>query len=718
MKKRGESGAKAARNMKRKNKKSGKKNIAKRIPRTASQRGRSAAAQSRPAKRNFTLVGEAFRGTFRSSGRGYGFITTDVSDTDFFVPPDFTSFAMDGDTVEAKRLRQRSFEGKGSEAAVTGIVSRAHTTVIGTLHTGHGISWVSADDLMLGCAHVTDFAISAPEGDKVELEITKYPGDYRPSPRRSRSAFSDTDMPELTFCGKVISDLGPAQSLGANYEAILRDCGINIPFPDNVIAEAESRSAEKLTPDGRLDLRDKIIFTIDGADAKDLDDAISLEKCGSGWLLGVHIADVSHYVVQDSVTDIEALGRGTSVYFTDKVVPMLPVSLSNGACSLNAGTDKYALSALIRLDENAEITGYEFAQTIIRSAVRGVYSEINDIFEAGEKSPFARKYASVLPMLGDMLELYHLLDRRSSERGALELDSKEAYILLGEDGLPSSVVPRIRGDAEKLIEQFMLCANIAAARFMSEKNLNGVYRIHESPDPDKLRTFAIFAHNLGLDTSALGRADGEEFDLNEHAGSREISKVISEAEEKGISEIVSAVMLRSMMKAKYSPKPSPHFGLAAPLYCHFTSPIRRYPDLFVHWTIKAYLNGMPGPSPVRAADAARISSDREICAQTAERRIEALYMALWMREHLGEEFDAAVSGVSRFGVFCRTEMLCEGLIPAISLGDVTEYNERTFTLTVNTGRGVRVFRLGERLKVRAEAADAISAKITFSLVEP
>ena len=397
---------------------------------------------------------------------------------------------------------------------------------------------------------------------------------------------------------------------------------------------------------------------------------------------------------------------------------MLPVSLSNGACSLNAGTDKYALSALIRLDENAEITGYEFAQTIIRSAVRGVYSEINDIFEAGEKSPFAGKYASVLPMLGDMLELYRLLDRRSSERGALELDSKEAYILLGEDGLPSSVVPRIRGDAEKLIEQFMLCANIAAARFMSEKNLNGVYRIHESPDPDKLRTFAIFAHNLGLDTSALGRADGEEFNLNEHAGSREISKVISEAEEKGISEIVSAVMLRSMMKAKYSPKPSPHFGLAAPLYCHFTSPIRRYPDLFVHRTIKAYLNGMPGPSPVRAADAARISSDREICAQTAERRIEALYMALWMREHLGEEFDAAVSGVSRFGVFCRTEMLCEGLIPAISLGDVTEYNERTFTLTVNTGRGVRVFRLGERLKVRAEAADAISAKITFSLVEP
>lgn len=183
---------------------------------------------------------------------------------------------------------------------------------------------MSADDPMLGCAHVTDFAISAPEGDKVELEITKYPGDYRPSPRRSRFAFSDTDMPELTFCGKVISDLGPAQSLGANYEAILRDCGINIPFPDNVIAEAESRSAEKLTPDGRLDLRDKIIFTIDGADAKDLDDAISLEKCGSGWLLGVHIADVSHYVVQDSVTDIEALGRGTSVYFTDKVVPDAP----------------------------------------------------------------------------------------------------------------------------------------------------------------------------------------------------------------------------------------------------------------------------------------------------------------------------------------------------------------------------------------------------------
>lgn len=668
-----------------------------------------------PKGRRDSLEGESFTGIFRSSGRGYGFIVPSDGGDNFFVPPPYVGGAMNGDTVEAKRLREGGGRGRGSEAAVIAVAERARDCVIGTLYTDGRLVWVVSDDRSAN-VEVTSFATPADPGDKVEVKILRYPDEYRERTVGGRGGRKYGERIILTLSGEVTAAYGESESREANYMSILRECSIRTDFPAEVTAEARERSSEAVTADGRTDLRGSVIFTIDGAGAKDLDDAISIERTAEGFVLGVHIADVSRYVTTDSALDKEALARGTSVYFIDRVVPMLPKELSNGACSLNAGEDKYALSAFIRINGEGEPVGYEFKKSVIRSCVRGVYSEVNDLLEKGDASEFAEKYASVRDSLADLHELYLILLERSKARGALELDAPEAEIVMGEDGLPEAVIPRVRGEGERMIEQFMLCANIAAASYMEKNSLHGVYRIHQSPDPEKIRSFVLFAHNAGLDVSPLGSVNDTGVELSRTPGTREIGEVLAEAEEKGIGEVVSSVMLRSMMKAKYQGSPSPHFGLGVPLYCHFTSPIRRYPDLFVHRVISAHLADKRPPSYERAQNAAILSSQREISAQNAERQIESLYLTLWMSRHLGEIFDAQVTGVCSSGVFARTDMLCEGLIPEDHLGRIIEYNENSFTLRAATADGEITFRLGDRVRVRAEAADVISRKITFSLV--
>jgi len=630
---------------------------------------------------------------FSDSGRGYGFAELiDGSAPDIFIAPDDTMHAMTGDTVLVHKYRAgEPGYTRGNEGQITRILTRANTEIIGTFFMRGAEGIVIPDEKKLHAeVRVAGRDVGTAEnGDKVAVKITEFP-------KRRRG--DDLFRPE----GYVHAVFGRAETREANYAAVLHKNGIPTEFSDDVIWDAEDSAARVLKPDGRTDLRDTLTLTIDGEDAKDLDDAISLSRTEDGWLLGVHIADVSEYVREDSPVDREAFRRGTSVYFVDKVVPMLPQALSNGACSLNGGEDRYALSALIRLDGAGNMLEYDFKKTLIRSDVRGVYSEVNDLFENGPASAFYPKYSAVYSMLADMKSLYEILRRKADARGQLAMESPEAKILLDEKGLPTDILPRSRGTGEMLIEQFMLAANVAAARWLKDRGLPCLYRVHEDPMPEKIQAFAVFAHNLGLSTAGL----------HGDISPAQLSAVLREAEEKGIGEIVSGVLLRSLAKAKYSEKCAPHFGLAEDLYCHFTSPIRRYPDLFVHRAISSVLTGTR--LPAHPAETARVATDAEIRASAAEREIESLYMAQYASFHIGEEYEAMISSVCSFGVFVRTDKLFEGLIPDEGLfarGERAEFDEEHYVLRSPR----RAYRLGDKLTVRLTNANAALGEIDFAL---
>ena len=637
------------------------------------------------------------RGVFSASQRGkFGFVST--SEGEFFIPPKFTLTAMDKDEVLIRRFNVSSkFYGKGNEAEVCAIAKRGTESFIGTFcgysRAGRMIGEVRADDDRLGiCASVSGLdKAGASDGDKVVVKITKYPryeGD--------------------SIHGKITDVLGRSDTLEANYLSVLKENSIITEFDKNVLDEADKIASQEITPENRLDLRDRVIFTIDSESAKDLDDAISIEKTDDGYILGVHIADVSHYVRERTLLDKEAMARGTSVYFTDKVVPMLPKVLSNGVCSLNGGEDRYALSAFINLDRNGNIIYTSLHNSIINSKVRGVYSELNDIIEKGENSDFYAKYAHVYGDFTIMMELYAILKRRSIENGAMELESEDIEIKLDENGHPVSIIKRERGESEKLIEQFMLCANRGVASYLKNMEMPCVYRIHESPDTEKTDAFLNFANNLGVDISCarLGRTPSP----------KQLSIILENAKKLGKGEIVSSVLLRSLMKAKYSAEAKPHFGLATDLYCHFTSPIRRYPDLSVHRIIKTVLNGAITADKVTklsvfAEKSARMSSENELRALYAERGIDDLYKTVYMADRIGEEIEGSISSVTSFGFFVRTDDMCEGLVPISTLNGDFFFDEANYTLASSN----RIFKLGQRVTVSVTEADIISRKVTFTL---
>lgn len=633
-------------------------------------------------------------GAFSSSARGdYGFVTSEGKE--YFVPPRFTAGAKNGDTVAIKKIDIRSkYAGKGNEAEVVGIIKHANETVIGTFKLlpqgGRYISGaVTPDDARLRFTVYINrkFFGGAKDGDKVVCLVTSFP------------EYEDEEA-----SGKITEVLGKADSQEANYKAILIKNGITTEFSDKALAEAEEASKEKIKIAGRVDLRKENIFTIDGADAKDLDDAISVKKTKNGYVLGVHIADVSHYVRENTILDSEAMSRGTSVYFTDKVVPMLPVALSNGICSLNAGVNRYALSAIMTLDKYGNIEKTEIKRSVICSKVRGVYSELNDIIEKGEKSEFYKKYEHVYDDFSKMLELYGVLKTKARRKGAIELEGEEAKIILDNTGHPTDIVKRERGESEKLIEQFMLCANEAVATYLNTLKLPCVYRVHEEPDPEKINSFAVFASNLGVDTSPL-HTKGP-------VTPAALSQVLENAKRKGCFDIVSSVLLRSLMKAKYSSVQKAHFGLATELYCHFTSPIRRYPDLTVHRIINALLDGKDVSTYASfASDSARESSENEQKAVNAEREIEDLYKCVYLGDRIGEEYDAVICSVTSFGFFARTKNLCEGLVKIESLNGNFYFDERNYSLTA----GKKSYRLGDEVRVKVESVDIISGRAVFTL---
>ncbi len=667
-------------------------------------------------------------GVFRGTTKHFGFVMPDNGGEDIFIPASKTLFTLDGDRVLCRIIEHRSRDkhfdtaklrrgkngklvpiseekrkDKGPEGEIVRIITRylENKNVVGVYYEisekrgrkYHTVGWVEPDRKKLPYSIFIDpraaREMGVQIGDKVEARITAFP----------------SEKDELS--GEIIQNFGDSESKIANYGAILAENGIETEFDDAVLAEAEEASKMPITTEGRRDLRDMVIFTIDGADAKDLDDAISLERIGENYRLGVHIADVSEYVKFGSETDKTALRRGTSVYFTDKVVPMLPKSLSNGSCSLGGGLDRYAISAFMTINGEGELLETELCESVIRSRVRGVYSEVNDIFEKGARSAFAEKYSEVIPTLREMHGLYRIMKRRAEKRGAVELDTEEAVILLNEKGEPVSIAPRERGEGERMIEQFMLAANEGVATVLTNLSLPCVYRVHESPSPDKLDSFIAFAFGIGLDVRPL---------RTKKLYPSSFATILEESREKGISAVLSNVMLRTMMKAKYSAQPAPHFGLAIDMYCHFTSPIRRYPDLTVHRIVKAMLRGEAfGEKLTRlsafAGESAARSSENELRALSAEREIDDLYKVIFMKDKVGEEFEGVVSSVTSFGLFVQLPNTIEGLVPIETMDGRFSFDEKHFRLTF----GRESYCLGQAVKVRITSADIPSRRISMEL---
>ncbi len=659
--------------------------------RTTQDRGR--AGRIRPDAKRDEKTAE---GIFSSSRSGFGFVETEASERDIFIPEGSTLGAIDGDRVEIiYRSYTNRFGEEKTEGRVVKILEYGRKTVIGTLeYDRHFYSRkkiykrlvVIPDDAKVSISPAVKDDGGARIGDKVEAVLIR----------------SGTPVPEC----RVVRSFGEAGSKDANYAAILAEEGIEVDFTGEELAEAEFFAAMPLSDEGRVRRDREIIFTIDGEGAKDLDDAVSLRRLkGGAWQLGVHIADVSYYVRERTHLDRAVMKRATSVYFTDKVVPMLPPSLSNGACSLNPGEDKYTLSAVISLSPRGEITAVRLEPSIIRSRVRGVYSEVNKIFDGTADADIKKKYSDVIPTLRRMHELYLILAEKSAARGALELDSPEAELVLGEDGMPIDIIKRTRGDAERMIEQFMLAANEAVATLLTQKGIPCVYRIHELPSPERISDFLEFARGLGLSTLGISHEAPSPCDL---------SRLLSEAEEKGISEPVSYLLLRSLSKAKYSENKCLHFGLGIELYCHFTSPIRRLSDLATHRIIhRVLIDGKRAEIySGYARRAAAAATEGELRAVSAERRIENLYKVLYMQQFVGDEFDARISSLTSFGIFAALPNTCEGLIPMSELPGLPVFDEKNITVRASG----HIFRLADPIRVRLVGADILTGKLRFDIV--
>ena len=640
-------------------------------------------------KENTTLTG-----TYRGSGRGFGFFIpedgTGRSD-DLFVPPHRENGAWDGDRVEITTEPDDQTPDRLT-ARVTHILERCNHRVTGVLRKVDRKLWLQPDNERLpGPIKVTgkpkgsDFKLR--DGERAAVEVTSYGTQTTPA------------------LGALRAEFGPVGSRAAAVEAILYGQEVCRGFPEEVMDEAEHtpQSVPANALKDRLDLRDKTIITIDGAASKDLDDAVSLERDGENWVLGVHIADVSHYVTPGSALDNEAFRRGTSVYFADQVVPMLPVALSNGICSLNPQVDRLTLTCFMTLTPQGEIIQHSIHQSVICTTERMTYEDCNHLL-AGDDPFLEKKYAHLLPMLRDMAALSTLLERNRKNRGSLDLDTQESYIVCDSEGKPIDIVARVQGESEKLIESFMLCANETVARHLFEAKRPAVYRVHEKPSMEKTETLRAMLSPLG-------------YSFRDASGPS-LQQVLDAAKGKPEAAAVSMMVLRSMMKARYDVENLGHFGIAAPYYCHFTSPIRRYPDLMIHRCIHALLDGVKGAGLKKlgtACEKAAVqSSHREIAAQTVEREVEKLYFAEYMKGHIGEEFTAAISGVTRLGLFAALPSGVEGFLPVETLpSDHYAYDENRMSLTgEHTGE---VYTFGMTLPVVCVAADVSTGRIEFRL---
>ena len=634
-------------------------------------------------------------GTYLATERAFGFVTPDAAEgeskpDDLFIPPNASGGAWHGDRVLVKLTERKNGRGR-REATVIRVLRRAGKELTGALvqrgkayfvqPTSKKYPEIAVDRHHLGDARV---------GDRVAVSISHY-GDEKFAPQ-----------------GVIQADLGEDGTMEASIAAILHENAVFDFFPEEVLRQADAvpQEVDPAALHGRLDLRDKLIFTIDGDDAKDFDDAVSLEPLENGhYLLGVHIADVSHYVTPGSPLDQEAYRRGTSVYYPGHVVPMLPFALSHGICSLNPDVDRLTFSALMEVDKDGRRYGAKFAKSVIRSKARMTYNKVNKIL-AGDEA-LREEYAFLVQTAEKMNELAHALYKRRIERGALELDIPEAQITVDENGRPVAIQYRERGESEKLIEEFMLQANEAVAEYMCKRGFPTVYRVHENPDPEKLRVFAQFARPFGYRIDPSKPEDTFQFQA-----------VLRGAKNDPKQRILPTLLLRSLARARYADECIGHYGLKAKFYLHFTSPIRRYPDLIAHRMLQKALTGeaFTAADETLCEDAAAQSTTREQAADNCERDIDKLYIAAYMKQFIGEEFDAEVSGVQAFGVFAALENGCEGLIRIELLaGDYYQYDEQHMAL-VGRHTGKR-FTIGTPIRVKLIAASETTGQIDFAPAE-
>lgn len=653
-----------------------------------------------PMKRVFV------EGTFRANERGFGFVTLDEEEDDIYIPKEATGYAMDGDTVAVDIVHVADpFSDRGAEGKVVEIKQRAISQLVGefTLFDEkeieesdlYGVVQPKDKKLIDLKVFIGAQGIRPVDGSIVIVEISHYP----------EKGYSKS------LEGLITKVVGHKNDPGMDILSIVVANGIPTKFEEETLAAADA-VPDTIDPADfpeRRDLRDQQIVTIDGADAKDLDDAVTVKALPDGsFYLGVHIADVSYYVTENSALDKEAFERGTSVYLTDRVIPMIPQRLSNGICSLNPNVPRLAMSCEMWINQEGIVTDYNIFQSIIQTSARMTYQAVNQIIEDNDPET-SKEYAKLVPMFHDMAALHRVLETMRIKRGAVSFEDREAKVLVDGEGHPQEIVLRERGVGERLIESFMLAANETVARHFNRKHLPFIYRIHEEPKEEKMRRFFDFASALGI---VVKQTNGS-------ISPKQLQKVVEDVADKPEAMVVNTMLLRSMQQAKYSEENVGHYGLAAEDYTHFTSPIRRYPDLIVHRLIRSYSEDVSEANQNKWAeilpDIAMHSSQMERRAVDAEREVDALKKAEYMADKVGEEFEGIISSVVKFGLFIELPNTIEGLIHINNLKqDYFHYLENHLAL-VGERTGL-TFKIGQKVRIKVVKADPETREIDFELV--
>ena len=642
------------------------------------------------------IKGEAkqLRGMFQANARGFGFVTVEGESEDIFISEDDMNGAMQGDEVEV--VITKAPEGKRREGKITKIVQRGIQRIVGYYQSRKNFGFVVPDNerFLQDIFVPAERSKGAVTGHKVVVELTSY-GENGKKPE-----------------GKIVEILGHVTDPGVDILSIVKGYDLPTEFPEKVLNQAERVAKAVTTADmaGRKDVRSWQTVTIDGEDAKDLDDAITLTKEGDRYILGVHIADVTNYVQENSALDREALKRGTSVYLADRVVPMLPERLSNGICSLNQGEDRLALSCLMDINEKGKVVSHQIAETVINVNERMCYTDVKNILEDTDEEA-KKRYDALIPMFFMMKELSGILRNSRHHRGSIDFDFPESKIILNAAGKAIDVKPYEANVATKIIEDFMLMANETVAQEYCTEEIPFVYRTHDNPDPEKVESLLTLLHNQGVKIQKA----------KEEITPKEIQQIIESIEGLPNEAMISRLVLRSMKQAKYTTECSGHFGLAAKYYCHFTSPIRRYPDLQIHRIIKDNLRGRlmrEGRTEHYAEildEVARQSSVCERRADEAERESDKLKKAEYMSYHLGEEFEGIISGVTGWGLYVELPNTVEGLVHVNTLrDDYYVFDQESYELRGEMTK--KVYKLGDKVRVRVAEADKMLKTVDFELV--
>jgi ribonuclease R len=637
--------------------------------------------------------GQFIVGTYTGHQKGYGFVTVEGMEDDIYIPENATNGALHKDVVQVVLLQGKS--GKRQEGAITKIISHGMNEVVGTFQKNKNFGFVITDNVRFAKDIFIPLERSkgAVTGHKVVVEITDFG--------------SNSKKPE----GKVKEIIGHINDPGTDIMSIVRGYELPVEFPERVMNQVENVASEVSTADmaGRMDIRTWQTVTIDGEDAKDLDDAITLTKDGDNYKLGVHIADVTNYVQEKSALDVEALKRGTSVYLVDRVIPMLPHKLSNGICSLNAQCDRLALSCIMTVDPKGNIVDHKIAETVINVDRRMTYTSVKKILEEHDEAEI-NEYKELVPMFELMQELAAILREKRRIRGSIDFDFPETKIILDELGKPIEIKPYDRNVATKIIEDFMLAANETVAQDYFWQEIPFVYRVHDNPDPEKIQKLGLFITNFGYGLKTT----------QEEIHPKELQKLLQKIDGTPEEALISRLTLRSMKQAKYATVSTGHFGLAAKYYCHFTSPIRRYPDLQIHRIIKDSLRGRMNEKRIEhyeriLPEVAVQSSAMERRADEAERETDKLKKVEYMEGHMGEKFDGVISSITGWGIYVELPNTIEGLVHVTALDDDYYFYDESSYEMIGERTG-KCYKLGQKVRVEVTGTDKMQRTIDFKIV--